>query len=54
MPETNTDEVANAVGMPKYQVQGALMALKNAEQPMVIDLPEWESPRDQSPPYPNL
>ena len=54
VPETNTEEVANAVGMPKYQVQGALMALQSAEQPMVIDLLEWKSPRDDSPPYPNL
>ena len=27
VPETNTEEVAGAVGMPKYQVEGALMAL---------------------------
>lgn len=54
VPETNTEEVAGAVGMPKYQVEGALMALQNAEQPMVIDLLEWKSPRDDSPPYPNL
>ena len=54
VPETNTEEVANAVGMPKYQVEGALMALQNADQPMVIDLLEWKSPRDDSPPYPNL
>ena len=52
VPETNTEEVANAVGMPKYQVEGALMALQSAEQPMVIDLLEWKSPRDDSPPYP--
>ena len=54
VPETNTEEVANAVGMSKYQVEGALMALQNADQPMVIDLLEWKSPRDNSPPYPNL
>ena len=54
VPETNTEEVAAAVGMPKYQVQGALMALKDAAQPMVIDLLEWKSPRDDTPPYPNL
>ena len=46
VPETNTEEVANAVGIPKYKVEGALMALQNAEQPMVIDLLEWKSPRD--------
>jgi catechol 2,3-dioxygenase-like lactoylglutathione lyase family enzyme len=38
VPETNTEDVANAVGMPEYQVEGALMALKGAAQPMVIDL----------------
>ena len=38
VPGTNTEEVANAVGMPKYKVEGPLMALQNAEQPMVIDL----------------
>ena len=54
VPETNTEEVACAGGMPKYQGEGALMALQNAEQPMVIDLLEWKSPRDDSPPYPNL
>ena len=54
MPRTNTAEVDNAVGMPKYEVEGALMALQNAEQPMVIDLLEWKSPRDDSPPCPNL
>lgn len=54
VPGTNTEEVANAVGMPKYKVEGALMALQNAELPMVIDLLEWKSRRDDSPPYPNL
>ena len=54
VPGTNTEEVANAVGMPKHKVEGALMALQNAEQPMVIDLLEWKSPRDDSPPCPNL
>ena len=50
VPETNTEEVANAVGMPKYRVKGALMALQGAEQPMVIDLLEWKSPRTTRPP----
>jgi len=54
VPETNTEEVANAVGMPKYLVEGALMALQNAEQAMFIALLEWKSPRDDSPLYPNL
>jgi len=54
VPETNTTEIANAVGMPSYRVEGALMELQNAQQRMVIDLLEWKSPRDDSPPYPNL
>ena len=55
VPETNTLEVARAVGMSEpYRVKGALMALESAERPMVIDLLEWQSPRDESPPYPNL
>ena len=54
VPETNTKEVAAAVGMPPYRVCGALMALQGAEQPLVIDLLEWQSPNDKSPPYPHL
>jgi glyoxylase I family protein len=54
VPETNTTEIANAVGMPSYRVEGALMELQNAQQRMVIDLLEWKSPKDDSPPYPNL
>jgi catechol 2,3-dioxygenase-like lactoylglutathione lyase family enzyme len=54
VPATNTEEVANAVAMPVYKVKGSLMALENAEQRTVIDLLEWQSPRDESPPYQNL
>ena len=54
VPETNTEEVANAVGMPPYQVKGSLMSLSNSEHRTIIDLLEWKSPRDESPPYPNL
>ena len=54
VPGTDTEEAANAVGMPKYEVDGALMALQNAEQAMFIALLEWKSPRDDSPLYPNL
>lgn len=54
VPETNTPEVAAAVGMPPYRVRGALLALEGASPPVVIDLLEWREPRDASPPYPHL
>lgn len=54
VPETNTPEVAAAVGMPPYQVKGAILVLAEAENPFAIDLLEWVSPRDESPPYENL
>ena len=54
VPPTNTAEVAAAVGMPPYRVNGALMALEGAEHPLVIDLLEWQSPSDDAPPYPHL
>ena len=54
VPETNTPEVAAAVGMPPYRVKGALIALQGASPPLVIDLLEWKEPRDESPPYPHL
>jgi len=54
VPPTNTKEVAAAVGMPPYRVNGALMALEGAAHPLVIDLLEWQTPRDAAPPYPHL
>jgi catechol 2,3-dioxygenase-like lactoylglutathione lyase family enzyme len=54
VPETNTPEVAAAVGMPPYRVKGALIALEGAMSAVVIDLLEWQEPRDESPPYPHL
>jgi catechol 2,3-dioxygenase-like lactoylglutathione lyase family enzyme len=55
VPETNTPEVAAAVGMPPYRVRGALMALRGAAGPAtLVDLLEWRHPRDPSPPYPHL
>ena len=54
VPETNTPEVAAAVGMPPYRVKGAIMALEGANPPLSIDLLEWQEPRDESPPYDNL
>jgi len=54
VPPTNTPEVAAAVGMPPYRVRGGLMVLEGAEHRVVIDLLEWQSPHDDSPPYPHL
>jgi len=55
VPETNTAEVAAAVGMPPYRVRGALLALRGAAGPTtLLDLLEWRHPRDTSPPYPHL
>jgi catechol 2,3-dioxygenase-like lactoylglutathione lyase family enzyme len=55
--ETNTPEIAAAVGMPPYQVKGALMMLEDATDspfPLTINLLEWLDPRDEEPPYPHL
>ena len=54
VPETNTAEVAAAVGMPPYSVNGALLALKGSQPALVIDLLEWREPRDPGAPYPHL
>ena len=35
-------------------VRGGLMALDGAAHPVVIDLLEWETPRDPAPPYAHL
>jgi catechol 2,3-dioxygenase-like lactoylglutathione lyase family enzyme len=44
-------DVAAAVGMEGYQVRGALMRHKDRS---VIDLLEWQDPRDERPPYDTL
>ncbi len=54
VPARNTAEVAAAVGMPPYQVKGALLSLSNARSPFVLDLLEWQDPSDDAPPYPHL
>jgi len=54
VPERNTAEVAAAVGMPPYRVRGALMGLRGARVPLVIDLLEWVEPCDASRPYEHL
>eukprot|EP01035_Chromulina_nebulosa_P055818 gene55818-76504_t len=51
VPPTNSVEVAAAVGMQPYRVKGGLMALEGAAHPVVIDLLEWETPKDTAPPY---
>ena len=51
---TSTPEVAAAVGMPPYELRGALMILRTRPQPVVIDLIEWRTPRDESAPYEHL
>jgi catechol 2,3-dioxygenase-like lactoylglutathione lyase family enzyme len=59
VPETNTPEVAAAVGMPPYRVKGSLMMLQDVEPGtrgtgLTIDLLEWLEPRDEAPPYSHL
>ena len=52
VPETNTPEVAAAVGMPPYRVRGGILHLPG--ESTLIDLLEWQDPVDDSPPYPHL
>ena len=54
VPETSTTEVAAAVGMPPYRVNGALLLLRDAATPLVIDLLQWLDPNDPAPPYAHL
>jgi catechol 2,3-dioxygenase-like lactoylglutathione lyase family enzyme len=54
VPPTNSAEVAAAVGMPPYLVKGGLMRLEGADQPVVIDLLEWQFPSDHEAPYRHL
>ena len=54
VPKTNTPEVNAAVGMEDYRVNGAILALKDSTPPVLIDLLEWEKPRDNSPPLPEF
>jgi len=52
VPETNTVEVAAAVGMPPYRVRGGILHLRG--ESTLIDLLEWQEPTDPSPPYGHL
>lgn len=54
VPETNTPEVAAAVGLEPYRLRAALIRLKDARSPFVIDLIQWKHPADSSPPYARL
>ncbi len=54
VPPTNSVEVAAAVGMPPYRVRGALLVLPTARGTLMLDLLEWQDPRDEDPPYPHL
>ena len=51
VPESNTPEVAAAVGFEEYRLEGGLMRLRGARYPLVIDLLEWRTPSDSAPPY---
>jgi len=57
VPSTNTPEIAAAVGMPPYRVNGALLRLASdagGGQPLTIDLLQWIEPHDDEPPYRHL
>ncbi len=54
VPATNTAEVAAAVGMPPYRVKGALLLLRSETAPFMLDLLEWQEPRDAAEPYAHL
>lgn len=54
VPETNSPEVNQAVAMIDYRVNGAIMKLHGVEPAVLIDLLEWQKPRDTSAPYTNL
>ncbi len=52
VPETNTPEVAAAVGMDPYRVRGGILALPG--HPMLLDLLQWLDPVDHTPQPPHL
>lgn len=49
--EVGNEDVAAAVGLPPYQVRGALLAHKDGS---TIDLLQWVSPGNNAPPYESL
>ena len=52
VPETNTAEVAAAVGMKPYRVRGGILRLPG--ESTLIDLLQWIDPSDDEAPYPHL
>jgi len=54
VPESNTPEVAAAVGFEEYKLRGGLLRLRSDESPLVLDLLEWRSPSDSAAPYSEL
>ncbi len=52
VPETNTAEVAAAVGMEPYRVRGGILRLPG--ESTLIDLLQWVNPSDDEAPYPHL
>ncbi len=52
VPETNTAEVAAAVGMPPYRVRGGILALDG--ESTLLNLLQWLDPVDDEAPYPHL
>jgi catechol 2,3-dioxygenase-like lactoylglutathione lyase family enzyme len=49
--ETPSPSVAEAVAMPPYRIKGALLAHRDG---MMLDLIEWQDPRDTDAPYRRL
>ncbi len=54
VPPIGTPEVGEGVGLGPYRVRGALLALESDPNAPLIDLLEWQDPRDVDPPYERL
>ena len=54
VPADGAPAVAAAVGLPLYKVRGAVMALHGDVRSTMIDLLEWQDPRDEAAPYTSL
>lgn len=54
MPPIGSSEVGEGVGLGPYRVRGALQALESDPNAPLIDLLEWQDPRDADPPYERL
>jgi len=53
-PEDSTSETAGAMGMAEYKIKAAIMVIRGTRPPVVIDLIEWQNPRDPEPPFAQL